>query len=104
MNMLRTVLVGAGAAAMAFLSSACPEPADLENPNAHMPSAGATTGGSGGAAGDTCFIQCVTDIMSKDVGDCKLCHSNMPAPAGLQSAGLDLMSPGVTARLKDMPA
>jgi hypothetical protein len=39
--------------------------------------------------------------MTKDIADCKLCHAS---PGGLTSAGLDLESPNVSARLKDVPA
>ena len=48
-----------------------------------------------------CETPCVQAIFTKDVADCKLCHSS---PGGLTSSGLDLQSPNVTARLKDVPA
>ncbi len=58
----------------------------------------------GGATGNACETPCLVDLFSKQVVMCKLCHAGRAAPNGLQSAGLDLESPDVTARLKDVPA
>jgi hypothetical protein len=47
-NVLRT-FVGAGLMGLGFLASGCPGPADLENPDDHMPSGGTMTGGGSGS-------------------------------------------------------
>lgn len=58
----------------------------------------------GGYAGTTstnhpCETECVRQVFTGSVASCKLCHGN-----ALKSAGLDLESPNVTARLEDVPA
>jgi hypothetical protein len=76
-----------------------------------MTSTGGSGGGSGGGNGSNlggpahpCETACLQEIFSAHVASCKLCHTDQPSPYGLQSSGLDLQSPGVTARLKDIPA
>lgn len=73
--------------------------------------AGSQTGGQAGTrasppsnGGTTstsypCETECVRQVFTGSVASCKLCHGK-----ALQIAGLDLESPQVTARLKDVPA
>lgn len=62
----------------------------------------------GGYAGTTtmttttshqCETECVQKVFTGMAASCKLCHGN-----AFQAAGLDLQSPNVTSRLKDVPA
>lgn len=98
---------GVGAALLALFVVGCPEPADLQDPNAFPKIAGSTAGtsstggsGTGGSPSATCEVDCIKDIFQKQTTLCKLCHS----AAGLQSSGLNLEADGFTARLKDVPA
>jgi hypothetical protein len=62
----------------------------------HTSPTGATSG-SGGMV-ELCDAPCLRALLDQPTG-CKLCHS--PAFA---ASGLDLVSPGLAARLKDVPA
>jgi len=69
--------------------------------------AGSKTAGTQGGAVAThpCESACFEKIRAGTVASCKLCHtSKSAAQFGLQSSGLDLESPNVTPRLKDVPA
>lgn len=94
-----------GAGVLALFAVGCPEPADLQNPSAYPPPAGAggtgTTGGTGtgGSGTASCEIECVNKLFQKDMMPCLFCHTK-----DLKLGDLDLQSPGYTARLKDMPA
>ncbi|HXK16496.1 MAG TPA: hypothetical protein VNG33_01730 [Polyangiaceae bacterium] len=66
---------------------------------------GTATGGSmAGATGSPCEVACVKAVFTGSLASCKLCHSKTPAPDGLQSSGLDLESPNVTSRLRNVLA
>lgn len=126
-----TTLAGAlGTVALACLALGCPQAADLENANSFptpgyqvggsttggSATAGSTTGGTaaagtaaGGSAAGTastgCELPCVTTAFATaGLLHCTTCHSKTTMNNGLQSAGLDLESPNVTARLKNVPA
>jgi hypothetical protein len=107
---VRALVASVGAGILALCSVGCPEPADLQNPNQYpLPPAtggsGSTAGsGTGGSAPAGCETACIKDIFQKQVALCKLCHGAMPAPAGLQSSGLNLESDGFTDRLKNVAA
>lgn len=60
-----------------------------------------TGAGSGGSASvpHVCETACVENIFRQELTLCKLCHGS-----ALQSSGLNLELPDVTARLKDVPA
>lgn len=62
------------------------------------------TGGGNTAGSHPCETECVQKVFAGQATSCKLCHSNLPLPNGVQSSSLDLQSPGFTARLKDVPA
>ena len=102
---LQGLTAGVGATLLALFALGCPEPADLQDPNAFpKPAAGgaSTAGTSGGGSSSTsCEVPCIVDVFQTQPTLCKLCHT---APPGLKSSGLDLASPGFTARLKDIPA
>lgn len=117
-----TAFVGiSSAAAFSLLSTGCPQPADLENPEQYptrdgagtagtaaggtaaggtaaggSATGGTATGGSGGGSSTTCETACFNKILTDS---CNLCHGSA-MPLG----GLDLASPGYTARLKDKPS
>lgn len=110
---LASFVAVAGAAAFALLSTGCPEPADLENPEQYpkrggasggsasggSASGGSAAGGGGSAAGGGGNLAaCETPCMATVLETCAVCHSSA-AKLGM----LDL-SPGYTARLKDKPA
>ena len=57
-----------------------------------------------GANQSPCETECVHKVFAGTAAACKLCHAATPAPYGLQSSGLDLESPNVAPRLKDVPA
>ncbi len=84
-------------AALALLASGCPEAADLENADDYAAPINGTAGSMSNPMGDPCETPCVTEIFTGAV--CATCHQS-----GLSNAGLDLKSPGVTARLKDVAA
>ena len=63
--------------------------------------AGSGGGSASNAGSSPCETQCVQKILSGPT-KCALCHQGQPSPNGLQSSGLDLQSPNVTARLKDV--
>ncbi len=95
-----------GATVLTLFALGCPEPADLQDPNSFprpmTSTAGASaTGGSGGSTA-SCETPCLIKIFTDGLTSCKLCHSK--DPAGLHQAGLDLESPNVSARLKDVVA
>jgi hypothetical protein len=90
----RLQALGAAAAAgvLALFATGCPEPADLENPQQYLkPEV---------AADDPCELECVKNIFTVSQLGCKLCHNNTT----LTSSQLDLVSKGVTARLRDVPS
>ncbi|HKY39336.1 MAG TPA: hypothetical protein VJN18_25535 [Polyangiaceae bacterium] len=61
--------------------------------------------GNGSAAPHGCETRCFEKVLTGSAASCKLCHtSNTNDVGGLQSSGLDLQSPNITARLKDVPA
>jgi hypothetical protein len=83
-------------------------PANLEDPgrfdiqvSAGGSSAGANTGGGSSTAGSGSSIDttCLTAVFTKSCTTSAVCHL-----AGMPSASLDLSSPGVAARLIDVPA
>lgn len=99
-----------GAIALGLLAVGCPQPADLENPDAYNKTppngAGGTAGNgqSGGAGGGgappNCEVACVNTIFSSiQANGCKACHAGVA-----KLGGLDLSVPGYTARLKDQKA
>jgi hypothetical protein len=52
-----------------------------------------------------CETECLQRIRAGSAASCKLCHtSRATAMGGLQSSALDLESPNITPRLKDVPA
>jgi hypothetical protein len=62
-------------------------------------------GSPGVPAPHACESACFEKIRTGSVASCKLCHaSKTAAMGGLQSSGLDLESPNITSRLKDVPA
>ena len=73
------------------------------------PAGGAGTGGThqgaggtasvGGSSDHACETACVRELFNEKITPCKLCHG-----AATQLGALDLESPNVTARLKDVPA
>jgi hypothetical protein len=103
--------LGLGVSALTLFAVGCPEPADLQNPDAYPaptpPPAGgsgssAGSGAGGGAAGGgstlaACETPCMTTVLA---AQCKLCHSTMLKLSGT----LDFETPGYSARLKDKPA
>lgn len=105
-----------GAIALGWLAVGCPQPADLENPDAYNKNppggptgAGGSAAGSGttaGAGGSGAPPNCESDCINKlfTVGSaCAICHyANVP-PDALSLGKLDL-SPGYTARMRDKPA
>lgn len=119
-------------ALFALSATGCPEPGDLENPSYYckpgqsvvmngvvtgctdtpaaggmantagsssggMAAAGTPAGGSG--SGMSCETACIKTLFKTDNMSCALCHSST-----LKSAGLDLRSDGLAARLKNVPA
>lgn len=111
---LASFVAVAGAAAFTLLSTGCPEPADLENPEQYpkrsgasggsasggSASGGSASGGGGSAAGGGgSLAACETACMAKVLETCTLCHSTA-MPLGM----LDLQTPGYSARLKDQSA
>jgi hypothetical protein len=116
---LQALAGSAGLALYALFAIGCPGAADLENPNQQpAPGGGGTPttsggtasngGSSGGAAAASCVTACFTKIVQMGTGlgtNCSFCHNNKPiASGGLKSSMLDLDSPGVEARLKNVPA
>jgi hypothetical protein len=101
---------GAAAFVMALAATGCPEPADLEGEHGGGTSVAGSAGSGGGSGTDpgaACEVECVKKIFTVTATTCKICHyANMPnATPPMPSLGqLDLVSPGVTSRLKDMPA
>lgn len=103
-----------GAIALGLLAVGCPQPADLENPDAYNKSpptgvsgaggsaAGAQTGGTGGTSPPVCESMCINNLFTVGTS-CALCHyADMPPDAPSQGK-LDL-SVGYTARMRDKPA
>jgi len=102
---LQGLTAGVGAALLALFAIGCPEPADLQNPDAFAkpPQTGGTSSTAGAAAGGAvgggmeCESACMAAIIS---ATCKTCHG-----AKLMLAGtLDLETPNYTMRLKDRPS
>lgn len=115
-NRMRTFFAGAGAIAFSLFAVGCPEAADLENPPPTTGGTGATTagtgsvtagtgtggssGGSGGSGAPSCETACINKLFTSITGPgCKICHSS-----DLKQSGLDLASPGYTARLSNVMA
>jgi hypothetical protein len=68
-------------------------------------SAGSGGSGNGSPAPHGCEDPCLQKILTGSAASCKLCHTAKTTDmGGLQSSGLDLESPNVTARLKDVTA
>lgn len=103
---LRALVCCVGAGTLALFSVGCPEPGDLENPNAYpLPPTGAagtsSTAGSTGTAGSSSSsgAECEVACMATALTSCKVCHG-----AALLVPKLDLQKAGYTALLKDQPA
>lgn len=101
----RVLLLAVGTASLTLFGVGCPEPADLQNPNAFpapqgTSGAGTTAGsGSGGSATATCEVECVNKLFQKDQMPCLFCHGK-----ATHLGDLDLESPDYTSRLKNQPA
>ena len=117
---LQAFALGASASVLALFAIGCPEPADLLNKDSYpapastggsatagsatggsatagSATAGTATGGSGMAGGGAaCETACLKALVTDN---CKLCHSGT-----VMLAGLDMDSPGLTARLKNQTA
>jgi len=90
--------VGFSIGAISLLAAGCPAPADLADAQLYPLPVG--SGGSGSSGGSGAAMNCETACVTKIFKDqCSACHS-MAAKLG----DLDLLSLGVTARLKDEPA
>ncbi len=100
---LKALAFCVGAGVLSLFAVGCPEPADLQNPNAYpapTPAGGSGgSGGSGGAAPMSCETECVNKLFQKDQMPCLFCHTGV-----LKLGDLDLETPGYTARLKNVPA
>ena len=102
---LRALLCCVGVGALTLFAVGCPEPADLQNPNAFPlpPNATAgsgTTGGSGTSGSGSTGVECEVACMATALTSCKTCHSKM-----IQLVPkLDLQTAGYTALLKNQPA
>jgi hypothetical protein len=106
---LRRLAAWAATSALLLATSGCPQPGDLEDPEAYCkPGAsivdargkvvgcnGQASSGGGMAAGG-CDTACINELFANT---CTSCHTSS-APLG----GLDLQSAGVAARLKDQAA
>ena len=80
----------------ALALSGCPGPADLENAGDHAAPAGAVVGKP------ECETDCILSLFkSTSATGCGTCHT---ATAGPFFSSLDLVSPGPSARLLDVPA
>jgi hypothetical protein len=99
-------LGSAGALALMLFNAGCPGAADMDgDPGGAGPGGGSTggSGGGGGSTGSACETDCVKKIFSVNGNGCMICH-NSGANNTIKSAGLDLVTPGFTGRLKDQPA
>ena len=105
---LQALFGGSGAILIGFMMSGCPEPADMgTEPGGGMNMAGSGGSGGGATGKDACELPCVDKVFAQNVLTCKICHyADMPnlTPPMPSLGKLDLVSPGVTARLKDVPA
>lgn len=86
----QVLAAGVGATLLALFATGCPEPADLADPAMYPAPVAPMT--------EMCETACIKDVFQVKASGCKICHG--PTPLG----ALDLVSPGFTDRLRDVPA